>query len=131
MGDFERADRVILEGTKILTNEGNYAKQSWVGGLYSFRTAHVAVSQDRIPDAIKTAELAVAISRSSRAPTCVLARYTHLLSKALLKDHERQIEGEKKKKEAQRLRKLLLPGHRDLDDESDAAYDRLVNIVQR
>ncbi|KAL9126140.1 MAG: hypothetical protein Q9217_004766 [Psora testacea] len=100
-GDFECAHREILQGDEVLINEGNYAKLSWISG---------------------EAEKAVAIGNLSRAPICVRARYTHILSKALLKDPERQAEGEERRKEAQRLHKLLPPGRTDLEDESDAAF---------
>jgi hypothetical protein len=61
--------------------------------------------------------------------TCT--RYAHFLSKALLLDPNRQNEGEEARQEAQRLRKLLPSGRADLGDESDAAYEMLVNIIQR
>lgn len=54
-----------------------------------------------------------------------------MLSKALGMDPARQKDAEESKQEARRLRKLLPPGRTDLDDESDHAFEMLVNIIQR
>ena len=58
------------------------------------------------------------------------AQYAHVLSKALLRDPEPQ-EGEQARKETQRLRVLLPKARTDLSDEGDAAFERLVNMIQR
>ena len=55
----------------------------------------------------------------------------HVLSKALLGDPERQEDGEEAREEAEWLRVLLPKGRTDLSDESDAAFEKLVNIIQR
>lgn len=120
-----------MQADGVLTREGDFAKRSWISGLCSYRAACVAISQGRIPDAIKEAEKATAIGELVKESVGVRARYAHLLSKALLGDPERQEEGEQARKEAQRLRALLPQGRTDLSDESDTAFERLVNMIQR
>ena len=46
-------------------------------------------------------------------------------------DDSRQQEAEVQRKEAKRLRSQIAGGGGDLDDESDAAFERLVKMDQR
>jgi hypothetical protein len=65
-------------------------------------------------------------------PAGARARFAHLLMKAYLMDPQKyQKEAKDARQEAQRLRKLLPPGRTDLDDESDQAFDMLVDISVR
>ena len=129
--EFTLAQTHIVQADEIFTREGGFAKRCWISGLCSYRAACAAISQGRIPHAIEQAEKAMAIGELVKASFGVRARYTHVLSKALLGDPERQEEGEQACKEAQRLRALLPKDRMDLSDESDAAFERLVNMFQR
>lgn len=130
-GDWERAHEHVKLAREILEKTSGLAAISWISGLCSYRAACVAILQNRVQDAIDEAQKAVAIGRLYKAPTCSRARSQHVLSKALSKDSGRQVEAEDAKKEAQRLRGLLPSGRTDLDDESDHAFEILVNIIQR
>ena len=121
----------VVQAAKALTREGDFAKRSWLSGLCSFRAACVAIAQGRISDAINEAQEAVAIGSLTKASIGVRARYMHVLSKAFFGDPERREDGGWARKEAQRLRALLPKGRTDLSDESDAAFEKLVNMTQR
>ena len=110
---------------------GDFAATSWISGLCAYRAACVAILQGRTSKAIGEAETAVAIGRSCKAPVGVRARSTHILSKALSMDPNRRTDEKDARQQAQQLRKLLPPGQTDLGDESDHAYEMLVNIISR
>ena len=76
------------------------------------------------------AERAVGIGKLCKAPTGILARATHMYSKALSMAGDGQ-ESERQRQEAQRLRMTLPAGSTDLDDESDEAYEMIVKMDQR
>ena len=130
-GQLERARQHIELAREVLDRTGGYAAISWISGLCAYRAAHIAILQKRSQDAIDEAEKAVAIGRLYKAPLGSQARSTHVLYKALSLDVNRQADAKDARKEAQRLRKLLPPGRTDLNDESDHAYEMLVNIIQR
>lgn len=71
------------------------------------------------------------IGQLYKASIGVLARYLHVLSKALLRDPEYLEESKVFRKDAQDLRALLPEGRTDLSDENDAAFEKLVNMIQR
>ncbi|KAL8690231.1 MAG: hypothetical protein Q9224_004454, partial [Gallowayella concinna] len=102
--------RTTLEGS------GGFASISWISGIVSYRTSSKAV----------------AIARLYKMPPGMRARFVHLLMKAYGMEPEKyKEEAEEARQEAQRLRKLLPPGRTDLDDESDGAFDMLVDISVR
>jgi hypothetical protein len=74
---------------------------------------------------------AVAIGKLTKIPTSVLARCTHNYAKALKMDATRHEEAEVQRKSARKLRSEIPGGGGDLDDESDAAFERLVKMDQR
>lgn len=120
-----------MQAEEQLNREGSFATMSWFSGLCAYRAACVAILQNHIPRAIEEAEKSVAISKLCKVPIGVRARSVHILSKALLKDPERQKEGEEAREEAQRLRTILPEGHTDLSDESDMTYEKLVVMSSR
>ena len=90
------------------------------------------MKQEQIETAIDEAKKACAIARLYNMPPGMRARFVHLLMKAYLMDeHKYGKEAEDARKEAQGLRKLLPPGRTNLDDESDKAFDMLVDISVR
>lgn len=130
-GDWERAHTHVKLAREILDETGGFAAISWISGLCAYRAACVAILQNRIQNAIDEAQKAVAIGRLYKAPTGSRARSQHVLSKAFSMESGRQAEAEDAKKEAQHLRRLLPSGRTNLDDESDHAFEILVNIIQR
>ncbi|KAI4279469.1 MAG: hypothetical protein L6R38_005036 [Xanthoria sp. 2 TBL-2021] len=82
---------------------------------------------------IEESEKSVAIGKLTNIPTSGLARCTHNYAKALRMDDSRQQEAEVQRKEAKRLRSQIAGGGGggDLDDESDAAFERLFKMDQR
>ena len=93
-GDLARVHTHVVQAEEVLTQEGSFAKMSWISGLCSFRAASVAILQDRTQHAIEEAERSVAINKLYKAPIGVRARSHHLLSKALAKNPDRQAESE-------------------------------------
>ena len=90
------------------------------------------MKQKQIETAIDEARKAYGIAQTYQMPLGMRARFVHLLMKAYLTDERKYgMEAEEARKEAQRLRKLLPPGSTDLDDESDEAFDMLVDISVR
>ena len=79
----------------------------------------------------KESERSMAIGKLTKIPTSVLARCTHAYSKALKMDDSRQEESEVQRKVAKQLRLQIPGGGGDLEDESDAAFERLVKMDQR
>ena len=68
--------------------------------------------------------------KSFKATVTTLARSTRLLAKAYLLDGREEL-ARQTMAEAQRLREKLDPGRTDLTDESEEAYEKLVDIIQR
>ena len=130
-GDLTKAQEHVMLADQQLKREGSFATTSWISGLCAYRSACVALLQGCIPQAIEEAEKSVALSKICSVPIGVRARSYHILSKALLRDPERQTEGEEARKEAQRLRSLLPNSRTDLSDESDSAFEKLVVIDHR
>lgn len=90
------------------------------------------MKQNNPDTAIDEAKKAVAIARLYKMPPGMRARFVHILMKAYLMEPEKyEEEAKEARQEAQRLRKLLPPGRTDLDDESDKAFDMLVDISVR
>ncbi|KAL8812868.1 MAG: hypothetical protein Q9223_000518 [Gallowayella weberi] len=115
-----------------LQGSGNFASISWISGIVSYRASAVAQRKKATDAAIDEAKNAVAIARSYKMPPGMQARFVHLLMKAYQMDLEKyKDEAEEARQEAQRLRKLLPPGRTNLDDESDRAFDMLVDISVR
>ena len=76
-------------------------------------------------------ERAVEIGKLTKLPASILARCTHNYSKALAMDDSRREEAEVQRKAARQLRMQVPGGSGDLDDESDAAFERLVKMDHR
>lgn len=89
------------------------------------------MKQKQIGVAIDEAQKACAIARLYKMPPGMRARFVHLLMKAYLMDEPKYGKEAEARKEAQRLRRLLPPGRTDLNDESDKAFDMLVDISVR
>ncbi|KAL8743228.1 MAG: hypothetical protein Q9190_004404 [Brigantiaea leucoxantha] len=115
----------------ILDTSGVVARFSWLSSYCAYRAGDVAIRQNRVRDAIDETERAVAIGRLTKIPTSLLARCAHAYSKALKMDDSRQEESEVQRREARRLRSEVPGGGGNLDDESDAAFERLVKMDQR
>ena len=71
------------------------------------------------------------IGKLVKVPTSVLARSTHNYSKALRMDESLQHESEVQRNMARQLRSQIPGGGGNLDDESDAAFERLVKMDHR
>lgn len=130
-GEYERAQQHVILAREVLDKIGSYASVSWISGLCAYRAAFVAILQNQVQDAIDEARKATAIGRLYKVPFGHRARSTHVLFKALSMDPERKTEAEEARREAQQLRSLLPAGRTDLSDESDEAFEMLVNIIQR
>ncbi|KAL8896345.1 MAG: hypothetical protein Q9207_007750 [Kuettlingeria erythrocarpa] len=126
------ANKQVQLARTILEGSGGYASISWISGIVSYRTSSVAMKQNYVDIAIQEAQKAVAIARLYKMPPGMRARFVHLLMKAyLLEPDQYREKAEEARHEAQRLRKLLPPGRTDLNDESDQAFDMLVDISVR
>ncbi|KAL8804836.1 MAG: hypothetical protein Q9182_002330 [Xanthomendoza sp. 2 TL-2023] len=118
--------RATLEGSVP------FASISWISGIVSYRASSVAQRQKDTAAAIDEAKQAVAIARLYKMPPGMGARFEHLLMKAYQMAPETYYEeAEEARQEAQWLRKLLPPGRTDLEDESDGAFEMLVDISVR
>ena len=71
------------------------------------------------------------IGKLVKLPKGILCRSIHAYSKALGMDPSRVEESEVQRLEARQLRSQLPGGGGNLDDESDAAFERLVKMDQR
>ncbi|KAL8948298.1 MAG: hypothetical protein Q9222_005505 [Ikaeria aurantiellina] len=128
----DEANQQALLARTTLEGSGEFASISWLSAIVSHRTFSVAIKQKNTDIAIEEAKKAVAIARLYNMPAGMRARFAHYLMKAYLMEPEKyEQEAEEARKEAQRLRKLLPPGRTDLDDESDGAFDMLVDISVR
>ena len=131
-GKPDDAFRQVYLARTTLEGSGGFASISWISGIVSYRTSSVAIKQKNPDTAIDEAKKAVAIARLYKMPPGMRARFAHLLMKAYLMDPEKYgKEAEEARQEAQRLRRLLPNGRTDLDDESDRAFDMLVDISVR
>lgn len=130
-GDLERAKQNVDLAQEVLEEAGGSATGSWTAGICAYRAAEVAISQNRVQDAVEEAQKASTLARLYKSPIGTLARATHLLSRAYFMDPSREADAEQARRDAQRLRELLPPGRTNLDDESDEAYENLVEIIQR
>lgn len=129
---YDQAATQVHQARTTLENSGGFASISWISGIVSYRTSSVAMKQKQIGIAIDEAQKACEIARLYKMPPGMRARFVHLLMKAYLMDEGKYgKEAEEARKEAQRLGKLLPPGRTDLNDESDLAFDMLVDISVR
>jgi hypothetical protein len=71
------------------------------------------------------------LARLYKSTIGTLARATLLLLKASSMHPSREADAEQARKGAQQLREILPPGRTNLDDESDQAYKKLVELIQR
>ena len=127
----QAADEIVVART-ILESSGGFASISWISGIVSYRASTVAIAQKKTEVAIDEANKAAAIARLYKMPLGMQARFNHLLMKAYLLEPDKYgKDAEEARQEAQRLRKLLPPGKTDLEDESDEAFDKLVDISVR
>ena len=128
----DQAESQVALARATLDESGGFASISWISGIVSYRASSVAMKQRSTESAIEEAKKAVAISRLYKMPPGMRARFHHLLMKAYLMDPETyQRAADEARQEAQRLRKLLPPGRTNLDDESDEAFEMLVDISVR
>ncbi|KAL8715178.1 MAG: hypothetical protein Q9220_001136 [cf. Caloplaca sp. 1 TL-2023] len=128
----DQATHHVRLARTTLAESGDFASISWISGIVSYRVSTIAIKQKNTDSAIAEAKNAVSKARQYKMPPGMHARFEHLLMKAYRLEPEKYgQEAEKARKEAQRLRKLLPPGRTDLEDESDEAFDRLVDISVR
>jgi len=128
----EDAKTQVALARSTLETSGGFASISWTSGIVAHRTASVAIEQHEIDTAIEEARKAAAIARLYKMPPGMRARFVHYLMNAYLLDPAKyQKEADEQRREAQRLRGLLPPGRTDLNDESDEAFDMLVDISVR
>lgn len=128
----EEASKQVALARTTLAGSGGFASISWISGIVSYRTCSVAMRQKAIDTAIDESKRAVAIARLYKMPPGMRARFVHQLMNAYLMDPAKyQKEAEAQRQEAQRLRELLPPGRTNLNDESDEAFDMLVDISVR
>jgi len=73
----------------------------------------------------------MAIGKLVKVPVALLARCVHAYARALATDPARGEEAERQRLAARRLRSQIPGGGGDLDDESDAAFERLVKMDHR
>ncbi|KAL8852688.1 MAG: hypothetical protein Q9221_002448 [Calogaya cf. arnoldii] len=131
-GKLDDANKHVQLARAILEGSGGYASISWISGIVSYRTSSVAIKQNNVEIAIEEARKAVVIAENYNMPPGMRARFVHLLMKAWLMEPDKyREEAEGARQEAHRLRKLLPPGRTDLNDESDKAFDMLVDISVR
>ncbi|KAG9253126.1 uncharacterized protein F5Z01DRAFT_689273 [Emericellopsis atlantica] len=131
-GRYDAASEQVALARATLSKSGGVASISWASGIVSYRASSVAILQNVQEVAVDEAKKAVAIARLYKMPPGARARFSHLLMKAYLMDPEKYgKEASEARSEAQRLRKLLPPGRTDLSDESDRAFDLLVDISVR
>ncbi|KAH7316733.1 P-loop containing nucleoside triphosphate hydrolase protein [Stachybotrys elegans] len=129
---YDLAAREVTLARSTLTKSGGFASISWVSGIVSYRASSVAIKQKEQDAAIDEAKKAVAIARLYNMPAGARARFSHLLMKAYqMGPGNYEKEAKEARDEAQRLRKMIPPGRTDLDDESDEAFEMLVDISVR
>lgn len=73
----------------------------------------------------------MAIRKLVKVSPGILYRCTHAYSKVLSTNPSLREESERQRLEARRLRSQLPDGGGDLDDESDAAFERFVKMDHR
>ncbi len=128
----EHAEKQVALARSTLDGSGGFASISWTSGIVAHRAASVAVKQHEIEAAIEESKKAVAIARLYKMPPGMRARFVHYLMNAYLLDPAKyQKEADEQRCEAQKLRRLLPLGRTDLNDESDEAFDMLVDISVR
>ena len=128
----DEANQQVQLARSTLEGSGGFASISWISSIVSYRASSVAMKQKNTDTAIDEAKKAVAIARLYKMSPGMRARFLHLLMKAYLMEPEKyKEEAEEARQEAQRLRKLLPPGRTGRDDESDDAFDMLVDISVR
>ncbi|KAI0857704.1 hypothetical protein F4860DRAFT_505886 [Xylaria cubensis] len=131
MNRLDDAKDCIYEAQSILETSGSAARFSWVSSYCAYRAGVVAILQGRTADAIRETEKSVAIGKLVKLPKAILCRSIHAYSKALGMDPSRREESEVQRVEARQLRSQLPGGGGNLEDESDAAFERLVKMDQR
>ncbi|KAJ8131732.1 hypothetical protein O1611_g1895 [Lasiodiplodia mahajangana] len=134
MGRLDDAKESVQTAHKIVSVYSVYhwhAKGSWLNSYCAYRGGVVAMLQGRIKHAIIMTGDAVSYGKTSNVPIGILSRYTHAFSEALAMDPAQHDESEIQRLEARRLRSRMPGGGGDLDDESDAAFEKLVMMDHR
>ncbi|KAL8823250.1 MAG: hypothetical protein Q9191_006031 [Dirinaria sp. TL-2023a] len=127
----EAIDHIYRAG-QLLKGSADVPSVSWLSGIVSYRFSCICVKQNGAVLAIWEAKNALAIARLCHMPLGMRARFQHLLMKAYLIEPDRyEKEANQARGQAQWLRSLLPSGKTNLSDESDQAFDMLVDISLR